>query len=368
MESFGSILREKREEKNITIEVAARETVISRQYLEALESENIDVFPGHTYLVGFLNNYSTYLGLDASCMIKLFHGKIIQEAPIPASLLLGRKLTKKTIITIIASASLLLCVAGFCLVYFLIIQPHVKDLASVDLQFEQGQEYTLSSIPFQRRLYIGDRLIVPFAEGAVELTVSDTLDSLVLETPIGLQFVDLGEELEINVDGKNGADIVVFLSDISKTDEKLGAEVRMFFKADTSAGGLLTSVVQVDSIPLDSNLPLEVGVSQKIILADTGAYPFTLNIRFRGDCLFRYQGDRNESIEGFFTEGDDLVIRAQNAIRLWMSNANSVQIQLIAGGRTYDLAIGNPGQVLVQDVRWIREADGTFNLSVLDVD
>ena len=44
MENFGAILRKKREEKNITLETASRDTVISKQYLTALENENIDVF------------------------------------------------------------------------------------------------------------------------------------------------------------------------------------------------------------------------------------------------------------------------------------------------------------------------------------
>ena len=56
MESFGKLLREARERKNIDIETAANETVISKTYLQALEQEQLDIFPSETYLTGFLRN------------------------------------------------------------------------------------------------------------------------------------------------------------------------------------------------------------------------------------------------------------------------------------------------------------------------
>jgi len=45
MESFGNLLRQARESKNIDIEVAASETVISKTYLQALEKEQLEKFP-----------------------------------------------------------------------------------------------------------------------------------------------------------------------------------------------------------------------------------------------------------------------------------------------------------------------------------
>jgi cytoskeletal protein RodZ len=58
MESFGQILREAREKQGIDINKTERETSISKEYIVALEEENVSVFPGEPYLVGFLKNYS----------------------------------------------------------------------------------------------------------------------------------------------------------------------------------------------------------------------------------------------------------------------------------------------------------------------
>jgi hypothetical protein len=51
-----------------------------------------------------------------------------------------------------------------------------------------------------------------------------------------------------------------------------------------------------------------------------------------------------------------------------MSNANSVKMQVIGDGKTVDVEIGRPGQVLVQDIKWIKDTDGRYKLVVLDVD
>ena len=55
-------------------------------------------------------------------------------------------------------------------------------------------------------------------------------------------------------------------------------------------------------------------------------------------------------------------------MRLWISNANTVKMQLIADGKSYDLEMGHPGQVSVQDIRWIKEANGVYKLTVAEVD
>ena len=72
MESFGRILKSVREEKQIDIEQIAGETSISKEYLIALEEENLEVIPGSTYTVGFLRNYSDYLGCDTKYLLDLY--------------------------------------------------------------------------------------------------------------------------------------------------------------------------------------------------------------------------------------------------------------------------------------------------------
>ena len=83
MESFGKLLSEAREKKQLSYETVEAETKILKRYLEALEDEQLDVFSGETYILGFLRNYSDYLGCDTNHLISLYHAKILQETPVP---------------------------------------------------------------------------------------------------------------------------------------------------------------------------------------------------------------------------------------------------------------------------------------------
>ncbi len=368
MESFGNLLREKREEKNISLETVSRDTAISKQYLEALETENTDIFPGYTYVIGFLSNYSDYLGLDASYITKLFQGKTLQESPVPENLIIKNRMSKKLIAVIIGGALVLCTAAGFSLLYFINGKPDNTGVTAVDLNAGKGQSYTVSPIPLQQRLYKGDNIKLSVPGNVLTVNVENTLNALALETPIGLQYVELGEELEMDIDGNGSADLVVFLSDISKTDENLGAEVRMFAKADTGAPPASVETAAEGSIALDSGKALKEGSKHTVILQDKRAYPFTINASFRGVCLYRYKSDRHDAVETLLSSGDTLKMSAQNVLRVWISNANTVKMQVLAEGRYYDLEIGRPGQVSVQDIRWIKDSDGSYKLTVAEVD
>ena len=72
MESFGEKLRNAREKANYSIEQIARDTHISKRYLIALEDEDFSVFPGETYLKGFLKNYAEYLGLNSEEIVNIY--------------------------------------------------------------------------------------------------------------------------------------------------------------------------------------------------------------------------------------------------------------------------------------------------------
>jgi len=115
MESVGKRLREGREQNNYSIEQAARDTHISKQYLLALEEENFSIIPGETYIIGFLRNYSEYLSLNPDEMVSLYKSLKIQEQPLPMNELLqtkSRRLPVKLILLILLIL-LLLGGAGF---------------------------------------------------------------------------------------------------------------------------------------------------------------------------------------------------------------------------------------------------------------
>ncbi|MBQ5499920.1 MAG: helix-turn-helix domain-containing protein, partial [Treponema sp.] len=106
MQSYGAILKEKREEKGLTVEQVVKDTSISYQYITGLENEKDDVFPAGAYMVGFLKNYADYLGVSSEDLIRLYHAKKIQESPTPEALL--RKTKPKFLVPLIVSGVVVL--------------------------------------------------------------------------------------------------------------------------------------------------------------------------------------------------------------------------------------------------------------------
>lgn len=69
MIGIGQLLRQAREEKQLSLADVERETKIRIRYLEALEAENFSVLPGTVYMFGFVRSYASFLGLDAEEMV-----------------------------------------------------------------------------------------------------------------------------------------------------------------------------------------------------------------------------------------------------------------------------------------------------------
>ena len=65
----SSQLRQKREEKQLTLEQAAQDTHIRLRFLQALESGDFGELPSHIQVRGFLRSYADYLGLDSGKLL-----------------------------------------------------------------------------------------------------------------------------------------------------------------------------------------------------------------------------------------------------------------------------------------------------------
>ncbi len=362
MDSYGEILRNAREEKNLNIDKIAREISIESRYLTGLEEEDNGVFPGEAYMVGFLRNYSNYLELDTDYILKLYNNKKIQEAPVPEGLLIKRR--PRWLIPAIVIPAVLLIGTIATISILLLTKKKVEDDDSVLLSSKvKSKQYELSTSKFTQRVYKGDQIIVPTDNGKIILTVRDTLSSFGLDTPKGVFYTDLAEETEIDINGDSQSDLIVYVSDISSTDESRGVEVSMLLRHGIS---LASTGSNEDEIPFASDIVSK--HPQKVILEDNRAYPFTVNASFRGSCLFRDKVDNENSVESYFTRGEVFTANPHNGIRLWISNSNAVKFTIIADSKTFDLDIGPAGQVLVEDIKWIKDTDGRYKIVVIELD
>ncbi len=362
MESYGELLKKAREEKNLNVDKISREISIESRYLTGLEEEDNGAFPGEAYMLGFLRNYSNYLELDTEYILKLYNNKKIQESPVPEGLIIKHRPVK--LILAIVIPSVLLVAAGAVITTLLLLKKNVSEDDSVVLNNSaKVRQYELDNSKFSQRVYKGDQILVPTNNGQIVLTVRDTLSSFGLDTPSGVFYTDLAEETEIDINGDTNPDIIVYVSDISSTDEARGAEVSMLLRHGIAVEN---QSVNIDEIPFESDIKSK--HPQKVILEDNRAYPFTLNASFRGSCLFRDKVDNDNSVESYFTKGEVFTANPHNGIRLWISNSNAVKFTIVADSRTFDLDIGPAGQVLVEDIKWIKDSDGRYKLIVIELD
>ncbi|MCE9499787.1 MAG: DUF4115 domain-containing protein [Leptospira sp.] len=79
----GQILRDAREEKRLAVKEVSKDTNISVKFILALENEDYAQFPGETFALGFLKNYSDYLKTDTAQLINLYKGEQIEESQVP---------------------------------------------------------------------------------------------------------------------------------------------------------------------------------------------------------------------------------------------------------------------------------------------
>ncbi len=377
MQSYGAILKEKREEKGLSVEQVVKDTSISYQYITGLENEKDDVFPAGAYMVGFLKNYADYLGVSSEDLIRLYHAKKIQESPTPEALL--RKTKPKFLVPLIVVGSVVLLGGILAYLYFGVfkVPQKLQERALKNATAKKSNQYLVTDQPQELRLYKGDQLLVPFEEGEghTPLTISSTLSKLAIETPVGTQVFDLSEERVLDINGDGISELIVYLSDISNVSEKNGAQVRVSLGgsqmiASNPAATENVELVAKPSIGTESvaNTSLNTA-TMKVIHEDSRSYPFTIDFSFRGPCYFRYKIDSNSKVERNFRTGESLTVTSRyKGVRLWMSNAYNVKMKVRAGMDAYDLEVGKAGQVAVEDIKWVQGRDGKFRIVIQDVD
>lgn len=67
---IGDLFRTKRQEMNLSLKEVENATSIRMLYLKAIEEGNVDKLLSHVYILGFIKQYASFLGLDGEKIIK----------------------------------------------------------------------------------------------------------------------------------------------------------------------------------------------------------------------------------------------------------------------------------------------------------
>jgi cytoskeletal protein RodZ len=357
VESLGEKLKTARELKNLSFEQVSRETNIASRYLQALEAEDFSGFPGEPYIFGFLKNYGAYLALDVPELLSLYRALKIQEQPIPVEQLLKNPSPLPRVIAAVVIVLVILAAGGGIFLFARFSQKNTAETPAV----RTPVEYTLASGSLERRFYEGDSLLVTAGANQYKLELSNLGETVTITTPSGELRLDLSQRVNVDINNDGITELHITAADFEKNKRETGALLRF----ESSAADTVLVPALAESIsplgPNDSSLS-----AAAVIFSSPQAYPFTLQSNFQGYCMFRweilFERDRRDRNEQYFQRGNELNIQAQNGIRVWVSNAQAAKVQVIGGGRTVPLELGGAGEVVVADVRWVRDDENRYRL------
>jgi hypothetical protein len=335
----------------------SRDTNIAVRYIKALEEEDFSCFPGEPYILGFLRNYSEYLGLDAQEQLSRYRALKIQEQPVPVEQLLHSPVSVRKIVLSILIPLLVLGLGGGAY-YFVTHRPVWEPGPGPELR--EPVEYSMGPETLERRFYTGDSVLVPLGDSPYKLVLSGLEDAVSITSPSGQLMLDLGQEAELDLNNDGLRELRIGAADFVRNEPAAGVLLRIELIA-----GLAAPPVPVSGDLLFAE-DLPAGLT--IIPSTPNAHPFTVQLNFQSYCMFRWEilseRDREGRNEQYFQRGEDLDIQAQNGIRLWASNAQAVKAQVIGGGRTVPVELGSAGEVVVADIRWERDGDSRYRLSL----
>jgi len=232
MEPLGAKLREAREKHNYSLEQIARDTNISKSYLEALEEENFGVIPGDTYVLGFLRNYGEYLGLNGEELVGLYRNLRIQEQPMPMSELLQgrpRARPRSRVLALVLAVTVVVGVGVFLLVRYglpragelVVRQPEARPAAV------EG-EYVLSDEAITRWYTQGETVSVPIDGEHYRMSFAVVSDRLTLKIPGGTVDLTVGQTRQLDLDGDMAGDIRAQLNDLDVTGSNRRANLSIY--------------------------------------------------------------------------------------------------------------------------------------------
>ncbi|TFG64294.1 MAG: hypothetical protein E4H36_03380 [Spirochaetales bacterium] len=390
MESIGEKLKTAREQAGFNLDQIARDTNISKHFLQALEDEDFSSFAGETYIIGFLRTYAEYLGLSPEELITLYRNFKIQEQPIPLNELLdkGEKKPVGLLIAVIAVVVAGLGVGGYFLGPRLAAGISEARAARAERRKDSlsGTVYEMKDEIMERRFAAGDTVSVILNNTKYSISLTDVSDKLTISAPLGTMGINLGDEVLIDLDGDKKDDIKLLVRDIDVTGTEKAVVIRLdrfTLSSKTAVAATLSAQEETSELYKTEAPAAAEGTAPAAAAGSLGAAtlpsrkvntlsllespqikPISVDIIFRGYCLLRYVSDSAVREERYFHKGETFRLDASKEVRIWISNAGSLKAK-ISG---VDVELGRPGEVATRLIAWQKnEETGSFTLNVVPV-
>jgi cytoskeletal protein RodZ len=356
------------------LDQVARDTHITRRFLEALEEENFSALPGESYVIGFLRSYAEYLGLNAEETVLLYRNMKLQEQPAPMNELLERPRVSLTTIIALVIIAIIVITAGI----FLAISGSGTGSATMEAQTASpspaDDSKTLQADVLERAFINGDsiNILVNGIPTEIQVGLKDDQVSLVVAgTAIALP---AGKEslLDINQDGAMDLKVLVREIDAKANPRKVVVRFDRVVHSPqattaspeaspaTAAAGPAAPAVPTSAIPL-GNTTQPARLKQPVPISEYSDPTISLSLRFDGATMFRYETDSGKREERMSITGETVNVAAAGWIRVWTTNGAKTNLKL--GSR--ELKAGAEGEVAAWAIQWAAGANNSRQLQLL---
>ena len=486
MGKVGSIFRDTRLSKGLTLDQVADEINISKRFLQGIENDNFDGFPGEVYIIGFIRNYAEFLGLnpaeavarykaaepeleplsqnenpiqlssempdviepiakspDMQASIETKQERKEPEAPLlfaeepeianaaasplpPEPAKSGKKPrtskkqaaakpssepekatpaagpapaqeseaplakahpsladSQKDTITlprrpfpfarknqnVHAAPTQLGHFLLYALAIFIIVVGVVSILPRIKLSSRASRapaEYRAEGLPFEQRLYPQDRVYLPLGNDFISVTLKSVKDKVVLDTPYGEFTLGLNEETVLNPSADKDR-LTASIIDYAPNAPQNGALAHFDVKEALSQQAN-SSDITVPAGTAPTAAPNTEPAPIVLFKSASGPHPFYVNVSFASPVMFRYEADRKEWVEKYYSKGESITVNASNSITFWTANAQAVKVSVFqSAGKSTELIMGGPGEIAVQRLSW-SNSQGGWALVAVPVD
>jgi len=374
MNQLGPIFKEARIKSGKTLDDAVKETKITKRYLTAIENEDFDIFPGETYLIGFIRNYSQFLDLDQEEMIKKYKDYKIQEQPSPIEELTARPKNKKRNIVILITTIIFL--ASVIYVFLINKKEGNKSLNEKKEKIEQKKtEKVISKTNIT--VFEDEEIIKDFRSGdIIEIPVNgknynieidrinENLNFSLDSVPFSLA-TDERVEIDFNGDGKK--DLLLRINKLGENIANLALKKIYRTKPLGSEGSIQQGEERKIDKFFETGKPdiiiiKEDGLLSKIPVAPENGFKIissyektdiNASVTANNKAYLGYIIDDEKKKDVLFKNGDTISLIAKDILKITAANAGGINFKI----NNISLELGKSGEVVAKTVRWYSDSE-----------
>lgn len=358
MEPLGDYLKEVRENKRLSIEKVIEDTHILRKFIVGIEQDDFAVFPGEAYLKGFLRNYSEYLSLDPSDVIRRYEKIKLSETPSPIEQLIpkpGVDYSRIIFILVVLIALSLLGAGGFFI--YSTINSNAATTREMIVKKEKPVKAVVEEAVSMKSIEITDTVFNLKKDEKVSLLIDDKLKTVWisnLEPTVIMSSSEGREQYLIGNNYTNKFDV--------NGDGIDDIEIILNFWDSRAARVVMRKVVSslvINKSSIDNSFFLEDSV--EILYKGAEKKSINIGLSISGDTYLRYQIDEGKEEAKRYGRGNSINLTGDNQIILWVSDAGSVTANFPNINR--QIKLGEQGQLDVKIITW----DKVDNENILQI-